>query len=98
VTSLDPGRRPATAATTREEEPRSMTPIRSTRLRWGRLLLALIVGLTLAGCASDRKTATPRDHARHHHPGPGARRPGSQRRHRLSRGGHQRAPNLRPPS
>jgi hypothetical protein len=30
-----------------------------TRIRWGRLLLALVVGLALAGCASGRKTATP---------------------------------------
>jgi hypothetical protein len=30
-----------------------------TRTRWGRLLLALVVGLALVGCASGRKTATP---------------------------------------
>jgi hypothetical protein len=29
------------------------------RVRFGRLLLALIVGLTLTACASDRRTATP---------------------------------------
>jgi hypothetical protein len=30
-----------------------------TRIRFGRLLLALVVGLALAGCASGRKTAAP---------------------------------------